>query len=152
MLCVKCKKNPASRTYEQMRNGKVEYAYYCLKCDEILRQTTYADTACSYCGTTLAQFKKTKLVGCAWCYQTLFAVISPVIERMQGGEMHRGKCAYKSPQERVRQRCEELSTLATRKYSEDDDEGAGVYEEKIDMLRKGVEEDFVWKETPKYNP
>lgn len=148
MLCVKCKKNQAIKTYEQIRNGKKEYVYFCLKCAEM----QFGEASCSYCGTTLAQITKTKLVGCAQCYQTLGEALLPMVVKMQGDVSHKGKCAYKTSQERIKQRCAELSVLAEKCYSENDDRAAGTYEEKIDMLRKGVEEDFVWKKAPKYNP
>lgn len=152
MLCDKCKKNQAIKTYEQTRNGKIEYVHYCLQCDPAL----WTDSACPYCGTTSADFAKTKLVGCAKCYQTLGKAIQPAVEGMQGVAYtegcHKGKVAYQNKQERIKQRCIELSTLAEQRYSENDDRGAGVYEEKIDMLRAGLEEDFVWKKSRKYNP
>ena len=150
MLCVRCKKNQAIKTYEQVRNGKTEYAYYCLKCDEFLqeRERTY----CPYCGTTAAKFQRTKLVGCEKCYQALRIVVDPVVEKMQGTTPHMGKRAYVNKQERIKQRCEELSTLAKKRYSENDDKGAGKYETAIDILRSGMEENFVWKITRKFNP
>lgn len=152
MLCDKCKKNQAIRTYEQTRNGRVERVRYCLQCDPAM----WEGDACPYCGTTVAEFKKTKLVGCAKCYQTLARDIAPVVERMQcvigTTGCHKGKVAYHNKQERIKQRCMELSTLAEQRYSENDDRGAGVYEERIDMLRAGLEEDFVWKRNRKYNP
>ena len=152
MLCDKCKQNQAIKTYEQTRNGKVEYVHYCLQCDP----ARWEGTACPYCGTTATDFVKTTLVGCAKCYQTLMPDIQRSVENMQGvvgaDGCHKGKIAYKNKQERIKQRCIELSTLAEKRYSENDDRGAGVYEEKIDMLRAGLEEDFVWKKSRKYNP
>ena len=151
MLCDKCKKNQAIKTYEQTRNGNVTYAHYCLQCDP----ARWEGSSCPYCGTTLTEFMKTKLVGCAKCYQTLGTGIQPVVESMQGvleTTWHKGKVAYQNKQERIKQRCAELSTLAEQRYSENDDRGAGVYEERIDMLRAGLEEDYVWKKSRKYNP
>lgn len=147
MLCDKCKKNQAIKTYEQTRNGKVEQVRYCLQCDPALWVES-----CPYCGTTATDFTKTKLVGCAKCYQALSETLPPVIEGMQGSTRHTGKRAYQNKQERIKQRCMELSTLAEKRYSENDDRGAGVYEERIDMLRAGLEEDYVWKKSRKYNP
>lgn len=150
MLCVRCKTNQAIKTYELTRNGQKEYAYYCLKCDELLHEQE--KTFCPYCGTTAAQFQKTKLVGCEKCYHALRLAVAPVVEKMQGNTPHKGKRAYTNKQECIRQRCEELSTLAKKRYSENDAKGAGKYETAIDILRSGMEENFVWKITPKYNP
>ncbi len=145
MLCDHCKKNQASQTYTQTRGGRVEQVHYCLECDALLRKS------CPYCGTTASDFSKTKLVGCANCYQALSDVILAMVEGMQGSIRHTGKRAYQNKQERIKQRCEELSTLAEKSYSENDDRGAGVYEERIDMLMAGLEEDFVWQKTRKFN-
>ena len=58
MLCAKCRKNQATKTYEQMRKGKKEVSYYCLDCyhksflcDEE-NSLAFVYSACSYCGTT----------------------------------------------------------------------------------------------------
>ncbi len=147
MLCDKCKKNQASKTYIRTRNGVSMQVHYCLQCDP-----SGDLDCCPYCGTTATEFSKTKLVGCAKCYTTIAGVVSPVVEGMQGMGSHCGKRAYLQAQERMKQRCIELSTLAEKRYSENDDRGAGVYEERIDMLRAGLEEDFVWKKNRKFNP
>ncbi len=139
MLCAKCKKNQATKTYELIKNGKTETTYYCLECYH--NEFVYVDTettfsVCPYCGTTAAQFKKTSLVGCAHCYETLAHVVFPLVSKMQGGERHRGKSAYATEEERIARRCNELDIMAKKHYLENDDKSAAVYEEKIDALRE----------------
>ena len=94
MLCGKCKKNQATKTYEQIKKGKKEVAYYCLACyhETFLcaeeEQTSQIFSACPYCGTTVSEFKKRNLVGCARCYTMLSGAVLPVVVKMQGGKIH----------------------------------------------------------------
>ncbi|MBE7085091.1 MAG: hypothetical protein E7368_03455 [Clostridiales bacterium] len=101
-------------------------------------------SACPYCGTTVAQFKKSSLVGCAQCYQTLAHAVFPVITKMQGGEKHCGKSAYETESARIERRLNELNMMAKKYYRENDDKSAAVYEEKIDELRTQKEGDVIW--------
>ena len=56
MLCGNCKKNQATKTYEQIKKGKKTVDYYCMDC--YARLFISADenvgglTVCPYCGTT----------------------------------------------------------------------------------------------------
>ncbi len=147
MLCAKCKKNQATKTYEMIKNGKTERIYYCLECYHnqfVCVETDTAYAACPYCGTTATQFKKSNLVGCAHCYQSLAHVVFPVVTQMQGGERHRGKRAYETEEERIAHRCNELDIMAKKYYLENDDKAAAVYEEKIDALRDKKGGQAIW--------
>ncbi len=147
MLCAKCKKNQATKTYELIKNSKKETVYYCLECyhnDFVCVETESTLSACPYCGTTVTQFKKTSLVGCAQCYQTLSHAVFPLVTKMQGGEKHRGKRAYETEQERIERRRKELDIMANKYYLENDDKAAAVYEEKIDELRAQKAGEVIW--------
>ena len=147
MLCAKCKKNQATKTYELIKNGKQERVYYCLECyhnDFVFVETETALSACPYCGTTATQFKRTSLVGCAQCYTALAHVVFPVVSKMQGGEKHRGKRAYETEEERIELRRKELDIMANKYYLANDDKGAAVYEEKIDALRTLKDGEVIW--------
>ena len=59
MLCGKCKKNQATKTYETLKNGKKQTEYFCLECYHkgfVYVEEGEALSACPYCGTTVAQF------------------------------------------------------------------------------------------------
>lgn len=147
MLCAKCKKNQATKTYELIKNGKQERVYYCLECyhnDFVFVETETTLSACPYCGTTATQFKRTSLVGCAQCYTALAHVVFPVVSKMQGGEKHRGKRAYETEEERIELRRKELDIMANKYYLANDDKGAAVYEEKIDALRTLKDGEVIW--------
>ncbi|MBE5744738.1 MAG: hypothetical protein E7355_01225 [Clostridiales bacterium] len=151
MLCAKCKKNQATKTYELIKNGMRQTVYYCLECyhnDFVCVETETTLSACPYCGTTVAQFKKTSLVGCANCYEALAHAVFPVVTKMQGGEKHRGKQAYSTAEERIERRCNELDIMANKHYLANDDKGAAVYEEKIDELRAQKGGEPIWHSRP----
>lgn len=46
---------------------------------------------CEVCGTTLADFRRTGLLGCAHCYARFAGPLEPVIRQVQGSTTHRGK-------------------------------------------------------------
>lgn len=151
MLCAKCKKNQATKTYEQIRKGKKEISYYCLDCyhknflcdDE--RTDAESVSACPYCGTSVDEFKKRNLVGCAYCYETLQRAVYPIIRKMQGDRLHQGKPPYETETEKIERRCGELKVLATKRYHEGDKQGAAEYDEQILLLKEGEKEDYVWR-------
>ncbi|MBE3576137.1 MAG: UvrB/UvrC motif-containing protein [Limnochordales bacterium] len=46
---------------------------------------------CEVCGATLADFRRTGLLGCAHCYVQFAGPLEPVIRQVQGSIAHRGK-------------------------------------------------------------
>lgn len=150
MLCCHCKKNQATKTYERLKKGKKEIEYYCLNCyhNAFLsaeeREETPVYSACPYCGITVAEMKKRNLVGCAYCYTTLYAVLQPTIKKMQGVCAHVGKRPYETQAQQKDQRRIELEVLAQKSYGENDDIVGAKYDEQISRLLEGYEEEFVW--------
>ncbi|MGI9014017.1 MAG: UvrB/UvrC motif-containing protein [Phycisphaerales bacterium] len=60
--------------------------------------------ACSSCGMTFADFRKSGTLGCAECYRAFESQLSPLIERAQnGGTHHIGHAPAVSEQARDRQ-------------------------------------------------
>jgi protein-arginine kinase activator protein McsA len=97
MLCKYCKKNQATKTYEQIKNGNRDVTYYCLDCYQKIFLDVELDgasarTDCPYCGTTVAELKKRNLVGCAKCYEVLASQLLPVITKMQGRSWQKCDC------------------------------------------------------------
>ena len=130
MLCIKCRKNQATKTYERVVGGEKREEFYCLSCfhesflsvdvDGMEHGKTYS--TCPYCNTSVETLQKTSLVGCAHCYQTIGVAAIPMVVRMQGVEAHRGKTAsVPSQEEQVQLRRNELLVLA-KAYREKGDE------------------------------
>ncbi|MBQ8685716.1 MAG: hypothetical protein IJ514_06075 [Clostridia bacterium] len=150
MLCGNCKKNQATKTYEQIKKGKKTVDYYCMDCYARLfiaaDETSETASVCPYCGTTAEEVKKRNLVGCANCYKTLKGVLFPVVTKMQGGEAHKGKSPLGGESERIARRCYELKTIADKLFSEGDYDGARLYLQRLTALENGMtEEGFVWR-------
>lgn len=167
MLCSHCNKNEAVKTYDMAKEGKKGKKYYCLTCYENLflsaDEETMGVSVCPYCGTSVEEFQKTKLVGCAHCYRTLSSAITPSVIGMQGRNGHRGKTPPvedgTAPQDeeavakiRFQRQCRELELVIEKLAGEDNYEDAKEYAAKLSRMKSKsrVEEEFVWrkKRTP----
>ena len=56
--------------------------------------------ACPTCGTTLADFRATGLVGCAFCYTFFRAELLPVVRSAQGRIVHTGSAPSSGAEEK----------------------------------------------------
>lgn len=153
MLCGNCKKNQATKTYKQIKQGRTETSYYCLDCYHKL--FVYVDdthgeerTVCPYCAATVAEIKKRKLVGCAYCYKTLQTAVLPMVERMQGSQAHQGKAPYETESERIIRRRNELRCIAQKYKDEKDYEGVRACETALTQLEEEGKETFTWQQPP----
>ncbi len=172
MLCLQCKKNQATKTYEQIKNGVKNTEYYCLDCYHRLflcQQEAEGEemlSACPYCGVTAQEFERTKMVGCAYCYRMMENVVLPAIVKMQGAKGHVGKFptieeglepllpSEKAKTEalkktKFRRQCRELEMIIEKLQKDGDETGAKDYQDKLNRMKKksAIEEDFVWRET-----
>ena len=153
MLCGNCRKNQATKTYEKVRGGKKAVSYLCLDCYHKLcidmngQSETDSFSECPYCGTTSEEVKKRNIVGCAKCYEMLKGPLYPVVMKMQGGEIHKGKRPLGGASEKVERRCNELKMLIENAYDEKDYARAKEYTERLSFLQDNPdgEEDFVWR-------
>lgn len=64
--------------------GEDIFEQFCPKGEEEKRR-------CPACGTSLAEYSRTGLVGCAACYEAFREELSPVIARIHGRTQHTGK-------------------------------------------------------------
>ncbi len=169
--CQCCKKNQAVRSYEgDKSNAKREF--YCLECysklflDGIDGESL---TSCPYCGTTLAEAKASKIVGCAHCYRAMSEGLVPLVQKMQGSRAHQGKTppmdsefgslvdfssgmseearALAVAKTRYQRQCRELEIIIEKLTAEGNVEGAKSYKEKLSTMQsqERIEEDFVWR-------
>ena len=155
MLCGHCKKNQATKTYEEIKKGKKTIAYFCLECYHRLFIVPEAEEGsktpdeCPYCGTGKEELKKRNLVGCAKCYETFASALAPVIVKMQGGAAHCGKRPQGGKYEKLARRTSELKTIVSRLNQEKDFKAARAYTERLSALQEGIgEEDYVWRKRP----
>ncbi|MBE5746830.1 MAG: hypothetical protein E7352_01500 [Clostridiales bacterium] len=178
MACGYCGKNQAVKTYEEIKNGKKQVEYYCLDCYH--RLFLYVDesegdsylSACPYCGMSIAEVKKGKLVGCANCYKMMSGDMLPIIKKMQGEKAHSGKTpplegydntidsgarfmadgfrAQAIALARFERQCNELEVIISKLKAENNYEDAKGYADKLSSMRSksSIEEEFVWRTRP----
>ena len=99
MLCCKCKKNQATKTFMRRRAGRQKEEVYCFDCYRKHFLSVEFDgeengrsfDTCPYCGVRAEEFRRTTLVGCAMCYKTIGKSVLPTLIGMQGAEVHVGK-------------------------------------------------------------
>ena len=149
MLCGICKKNQATKTYEQIKNGKKSVEYYCLDCyhTQFLSAKETADASvCPACGTSVDEVKKRNLVGCAYCYQAFQNTLFPVISKLQGGEVHKGKKPLGGDLERRARQRYEAKTVCELLQKRGDFEGAKPYAKRLGEIENGEDkEGFIWR-------
>lgn len=108
MLCDECKKNQAVMHYVSIVNGVKTEHDLCGSCASQMGMMSFSpftwgdlfphaiqsqnvQIQCGKCGTTLTQFKKTGMLGCARCYEDLRAGIEPLMRQVQKGLEHVGR-------------------------------------------------------------
>ena len=104
MLCSRCGKNFADKRISG-ENG--ETLYLCGDCYLSLfsaRGKSAKADVCPNCGTTLEEFRRTGLLGCAECYRTFRGEVALFLERTQGGSRHVGKVQHGEEEKYVRTR------------------------------------------------
>ena len=117
--CRCCNKNDAPKIHKvkvtvgAKTEERVEH--YCLECYYRLFISGKETLTCPVCGQTAEAFKKSKLVGCAECYKTLYVHVTPVIAKMQGLDGHCGKQLDVSEREKLARRVYELESVSAAK-------------------------------------
>ncbi len=97
MLCTQCGKNPAAKYTVTTEEGELNLML-CPECYRELTKSAERDAsqegdsgACPACGTTLEEFRRTGLLGCAHCYPVFREELAPAIMQVQGKLRHEGK-------------------------------------------------------------
>ena len=114
MLCENCGKNPAQKFIRKVggREIEVELCPACYRAlypekendffTAFLGSGTPAGKACPACGTTMAEFRRTGLLGCAYCYSAFREELIQTVRNMhnmQGEVRHTGKRPEASAEE-----------------------------------------------------
>lgn len=110
MLCTQCGKNQA-RTYV-LRTAEGERSVsLCPDCYRARygREPSDGEKVCPVCGLTLAEFRKTGLLGCAGCYSAFREELIPTVKVVQGRLRHTGKDPVRALADEREELEEELS-------------------------------------------
>ena len=137
MLCDNCKERDAAVHLTTIVNNEVRQQHLCEKCAaERGVETTVAapkhplgdflhavqqqlavpstDTGrCTFCGSTMADFRSTGRWGCARCYTAFEVSMRELLRRVHGNSRHAGH-AYQAPQPELDERATILGELKDR--------------------------------------
>ena len=140
MICGICKKNEATVHYSQLINGNSSEIHMCEECAKEKGMTIFPldapfsmgdiltgfveqkegmeteeieGVACSLCGTTYSDFKKTGFLGCPDCYKTFKRGISSLLKRIHGASHHIGKSPVRFKDKVALKNIQELKVLRT---------------------------------------
>lgn len=133
MVCDHCANNEAVIHFTQIVDNQMNTFHLCEECatekgldpgsegagpvlGDILAKlqpgspTSPRTEACSFCGLTAEDFKKTGRLGCPHCYVVMESHLRRLLRRLHGGTQHVGK-VYLPPDPTEAQRLERLNGL-----------------------------------------
>src|SRR3954469_2677742 len=138
MICDDCRERDAVVQYTAVKDDNVVQLHLCEQCaaergvettvntlpkhplaaflPQVQQQplTAPADgTRCTFCGTSMADFRATGRWGCARCYSNFEAGIRELLRRVQGNHRHVGR-AYRAPMSESLERAAVLGELKDR--------------------------------------
>lgn len=151
MLCCKCKKNQATKTFVRGGGVRRKEEYYCFDCYRKHFVSIEFDgeengrsfDTCPYCGHKAEEFKRTTLVGCSMCYKTLGKAVLPTLIGMQGAEVHIGKEGAWTDADHIERRLSELKLLYASYQKSGDGDRAYAVAEEFNRLQLRLKETLV---------
>ncbi len=164
MLCENCNIREATVHKTKIINGIKEEIHLCDECakkDEIFNfkdnfsihnflsgllegsiapNITITDgqsKKCPQCGATYNDFKRSGRLGCNVCYSTFNNMLTPLIKRIQGNNIHAGKIPKKSGYSiRLRRRIRDLKNQLQQLVETEEFEEAARVRDEIKRLEK----------------
>lgn len=153
MLCEKCRHNKATIHYTQIVNEKIFEYHLCEKCakDENIssqlndfdifsmlspKKQENKNLSCPYCETSLAQFKRSSMVGCSKCYEVFSPFIDPMLKQLHGTDMHPKK-TYDSKKESQSKSILSLKSQLKKAVENEEYEKAASLRDEIKKLEGG---------------
>lgn len=115
MLCEHCNLNPATVHFKSVINGVVQEKHLCQNCAEKTGQLkifnlsnplgsffetllgsmelkpTLMSSKCKACNITFEEFRQSGQLGCPTCYREFREELRPILKRIQGDIIHKGK-------------------------------------------------------------
>ncbi len=149
MLCSRCGVNPAKQYTIRTADGE-RTEWLCSACYQRRKKDAHGfptafpgkaggagGQSCPVCGTTLDDFRKTGLLGCAHCYAAFRKELLPSIRKLQGKLQHEGKTPDAQSEERYARKRElvdeqeRLKTAFERAVREKDYSAAESIKERL---------------------
>lgn len=108
MLCNICHKNPATVHLTEIADEKIVELHVCRECARLKGEPAQGDfnlidflgsfsgekeesCICSNCRLSFSDFKKSGLLGCQNCYQDFELLLAPLLKKIHGAIVHKGK-------------------------------------------------------------
>lgn len=108
MKCQACNEKEAIVHLTEIGDGGAVKIHLCADCartrgigepapaapapaEETAAAPAEADVRCSFCGSSLAEFRKKGRLGCGNCYQAFAAAFEPLLAAIHRGDRHVGK-------------------------------------------------------------
>lgn len=167
-ICEKCKINKATVQLTSYNNGLKQDHILCVSCakkyddkaSENLTEFTKENfmsslldsiqntglnvkhiktTKCEKCGMNYGKFKEIGRLGCDECYHTFSEKLIPLIQRLQGSEVHTGKVSKKVKGiMEIRREIDKLREQMDQVIQEEKFEEAAQFRDEIRMLEKNI--------------
>jgi len=167
MLCDQCGKNEAEVHLTQIVDNEMTTVHLCPACaaekgldagtvtknlplSDFLAQMGKAALAdeeativgpCTYCHTTVDDFRRTGRLGCPHCYSVFETQLRAILRRIHGSTYHMGK-VYVPPTSEAAERSARLAGLRRklqRAVEAEDFERAAVIRDQIREIEAGIE-------------
>ena len=96
---------------------------------------------CPNCGVQFQDFPQTGQIGCSICYETFHHELTPLLRRIHGASVHRGKIPRRSGSSiMLRQEAEQLRARLKEAVAREEYEKAAEYRDRIRSLESRMEE------------
>ena len=95
---------------------------------------------CPSCGMSYRDFEQTGKIGCADCYKTFRHQLEPLLRRIHGSSVHRGKIPHRSGSTlELKHEIEMLNQNLQECVAQEEYEKAAEYRDKIRALKKELD-------------
>jgi protein arginine kinase activator len=163
MQCEVCKANEATVHLTQIINGKMQKVDLCEGCAKAkgvsdptgfsladlllglgaadnIKSNVLEEIACTECGFTQPDFKKTGRLGCPHCYETFSEGLTTILKDMHKGIAHKGKIpARQAKALQYRNRLNDLRTELQQAVDSEQYEKAAALRDEINQLESTLQ-------------
>jgi len=103
------------------------------------REDEESAASCPSCGQSYRQLQRTGRLGCADCYHTFRPHLDPLLRRVHGATMHRGKIPHRSGKAiEMQRRISDLRVELQRAIAEERFEAAAQLRDEVKALERTV--------------
>lgn len=165
MICERCQKEHAKVYLNKVIDGKKQEIHLCRKCalevkgyldEEISFQSFLSGLLginkkivneniynrediliCNKCNMAYSEFQKRGKFGCSNCYEAFSEVLTPVIKRVHGSNIHTGKIPNRASEKiKIERQIEELQNELQIAVNNEEYEQAAKFRDEIRALKK----------------